>query len=47
MFRPLRWFFLLAAAFLAGVFVERAAHRDHCLDRGGAMSEGLCMGAEE
>jgi hypothetical protein len=47
MLRPLRTILLLIAAFVAGVFSERAARHDQCLDRGGAISEGLCIGVEE
>lgn len=47
MLRPIRTLFLVVLAFLAGLFVERANHRDSCADRGGAMSEGLCIGVEE
>ncbi|WP_238840843.1 hypothetical protein [Roseobacter cerasinus] len=47
MLRPIRTLFLLLLAFLAGLFVERANHRDSCLDRGGTLSEGLCIGVEE
>ncbi|MGZ2259165.1 hypothetical protein [Roseobacter sp. A03A-229] len=47
MFRPIRTLMLVLVAFLAGLFVERANHRDSCLDRGGAMSEGLCIGVDE
>ncbi|WP_299673752.1 hypothetical protein [uncultured Roseobacter sp.] len=47
MFRPIRTLMLVLVAFLAGLFVERANQRDSCLDRGGAMSEGLCIGVDE
>ncbi|WP_298974749.1 hypothetical protein [uncultured Roseobacter sp.] len=47
MFRPIRTLILIVVAFVTGIFFERAAHRDACVDRGGAMSEGLCLGAEE
>ncbi len=47
MFRPIRSLMLITVAFLAGIFFERANQRDTCLDRGGAISEGLCIGVEE
>lgn len=47
MFRPIRTLILILFAFVAGVFFERAAEGDRCLDRGGALSEGLCIGVEE
>ncbi|XDA99144.1 hypothetical protein AB1M95_04340 [Sulfitobacter sp. LCG007] len=47
MFRPIRTLMLIGVAFLAGLFTERANQRESCLERGGEMSEGLCLGVEE
>ncbi len=47
MFRPIRSLMMIFFAFLAGIFFERAGSSDRCLDRGGAMSEGLCIGVDE
>ncbi|WP_187430537.1 hypothetical protein ROLI_036670 [Roseobacter fucihabitans] len=47
MFRPIRSLILIGVAFVAGVFFEQATHRQACIDRGGDMSEGICLGAEE
>lgn len=44
MFRTL---FLIAAAFLAGIFYERSGQNGACVARGGEMSENLCLGVEE
>lgn len=47
MFRPVRTIIMLLVTFVAGVLFERAAQKDQCLDRGGALSEGLCIGVDE
>ena len=47
MFRPVRTLFLVLLAYLSGVFVERFNHSDRCLDRGGMVSDGLCIGVLE
>lgn len=47
MFRPVRMIILTLFVFVAGVFYERAAHKENCNARGGEMSEGLCLGVEE
>ena len=47
MFRPIRTIILAMFAFFAGVLFERSAQNDHCADRGGEMSEGLCIGVDE
>lgn len=47
MFRLMRALMLILIAFVAGVFFEQASHRDMCVDRGGEVSDGICLGAEE
>lgn len=47
MFKPIRTLGLIAFAFLAGIFFERANQNQTCLDRGGEMSEILCLGVDE
>ena len=47
MFRPIRTILLLMFAFVAGVFYERSAYKENCAARGGALSEGLCLGVDE
>ncbi len=47
MFRPIRTLLLIVAAFYAGKFLEMSKYADLCRDRGGALSEGLCLGVEE
>lgn len=47
MFRPIRMLFVIFFAFVAGIFFERASQSETCLDRGGAISEGLCVGVDE
>lgn len=47
MFRPVRTLIIITIAFCVGLLFERSNQRDLCRDRGGAMSEGLCMGADE
>lgn len=47
MFRLLRFLFLLGAMFVAGIIFERNAHADNCLDRGGKVERGICIGARE
>lgn len=47
MFRPIRTIMLFLFAFVAGVLFEKSAQNEHCQDRGGAMSEGLCLGVDE
>lgn len=42
MFRPLRTLFLVLAAFVAGIFFERGAQREACLEAGGSYAAGLC-----
>ncbi|WP_211299450.1 hypothetical protein [Pukyongiella litopenaei] len=45
--RPVRTALLLALAFAAGIFWERSNQGDRCLDAGGALRNGLCIGARE
>ncbi|MDW4497295.1 hypothetical protein R5H30_04825 [Sulfitobacter sp. D35] len=47
MFRPIRTLALIGIAFVAGVLYERASDSQSCTDRGGEMSERLCLGVEE
>lgn len=47
MLRPFRTLFLIVIAFGAGLLFERFQQSDMCLDRGGAMSEGICIGVDE
>jgi hypothetical protein len=47
MFRPIRTLLLIVAAFYLGKFMEMSGYADQCRDRGGAMSEGLCLGVDE
>jgi hypothetical protein len=47
MFRPIRTLFLIMIAFGTGLLFERSQQKDMCLDRGGAMSEGICIGVDE
>lgn len=47
MFRLLRFLFLLFVAFIAGILFERNAMADNCLDRGGHVEKGICIGARK
>ncbi|WP_298839856.1 hypothetical protein [uncultured Roseobacter sp.] len=47
MFRPVRTLILVLLTFFAGIMYERARQSDTCLDRGGAVSEGICIGVDE
>lgn len=47
MFRPVRTILLMMFTFVAGVFYERATYKETCANRGGEISEGLCLGVEE
>ncbi len=42
--RPFRTLIILAVAFVAGLVFERSQHTDRCLDRGGAVDQGICVG---
>jgi len=45
-FRLIRLIFLLLFAFIAGVLYERNIMADTCLDRGGHVKSGICIGAQ-
>ncbi len=47
MLRPIRTLVLITIAFGAGLLFERFQQNDMCQSRGGAMSEGICIGVEE
>ena len=47
MFRLIRLPIMLGIAFVLGVFYERNAALDKCLDAGGAMKSGICRGVSE
>ena len=47
MFRLIRLPILFAIAFIFGVFSERNAALDKCLDAGGTMTSGVCRGVSE
>ncbi|OJI93897.1 hypothetical protein LY10_00194 [Planktotalea frisia] len=47
MFRLIRLPIMFGAAFVLGVFSERNAALDKCLDAGGAMKSGVCRGVSE
>ena len=47
MLRLLRFLFLLGAAFVSGIIFERIAHTGNCLDRGGNVERGICIGARK
>lgn len=47
MFRPIRTIMLVLFAFVAGVLFEKSGQNELCSDRGGEMSEGLCLGVDE
>jgi hypothetical protein len=47
MFRPIRTLLMIVVAFYAGKVFEASAYADLCESRGGAMSEGLCLGVDE
>ncbi|MDW3224514.1 MAG: hypothetical protein R8G34_16820 [Paracoccaceae bacterium] len=47
MFRPIRTLILIGIAFVSGIIFARELQRDTCIDRGGEMSDGICLGAEE
>jgi len=44
MFRPVRLILLIAAAFLAGLMVERYNVSEKCKQAGGKVDAGLCRG---
>ncbi|WP_300033571.1 hypothetical protein [uncultured Roseobacter sp.] len=47
MFRPVRTLIMVLLTFFAGIMYERARQSDSCEARGGAMSEGICIGVDE
>jgi hypothetical protein len=47
MFRLIRLPILLGTAFVIGVFYERNAALDKCLNAGGTMKSGICRGVSE
>jgi hypothetical protein len=47
MFGLIRLPLLLCLAFVVGVFYERNQARKGCLAAGGALQDGLCIGATE
>ncbi len=47
MFRPIRTLLLIVAAFYLGKVMEMSRYAEQCRDRGGAISEGLCLGVDE
>lgn len=46
LFRPFRTLFIILIAFVAGVIYERQSHTDRCLDLGGSIQNGFCLGAK-
>ncbi|GGH37047.1 hypothetical protein SAMN05444007_10971 [Cribrihabitans marinus] len=46
MFGLLRLPILVLIAFVAGMFYERNAHTDRCLDAGGRVVDDLCQGGQ-
>ncbi|MEP5152972.1 hypothetical protein [Planktotalea sp.] len=47
MFRLIRLPFLLGIAFVIGVFYERNAALEKCVQEGGTMKSGICRGVSE
>jgi len=47
MLRLIRILVLLGAVFVAGILYERNGMADNCLDRGGHVVNGICLGARE
>lgn len=47
MFRLIRFLIVLFATFVGGILFERNAHADNCLDRGGHVVKGICIGARK
>ena len=47
MFRLIRLPIMFGVAFVLGVFSERNAALDKCLDAGGAIKGGICRGVSE
>ncbi len=47
MFRLIRFIVFLAAVFVAGILYERNGMADNCLDRGGHVVKGICIGARK
>lgn len=47
LFRPVRTIVIILLAFVAGVVFERQSHADQCLDLGGKMENGFCIGARK
>ncbi|MFD3190023.1 hypothetical protein ACFMPD_07080 [Sedimentitalea sp. HM32M-2] len=46
MFGLIRLAIFVLLAFVTGVFYERSAHTDRCLDAGGRVTGGLCEGGQ-
>ncbi|MHA6266299.1 hypothetical protein [uncultured Aliiroseovarius sp.] len=46
LFRPFRLILIVGAGFLAGLLFERNSMTDRCLDRGGAVDRGICIGGK-
>ncbi len=46
LFRPFRLILIVGAGFLAGLLFERSSMTDRCLDRGGAVERGICVGVK-
>ena len=47
LFRPFRLILIIAAGFWAGLLFERNMMIDRCLDRGGSVDRGVCVGIGE
>lgn len=47
MFRLFRFIILLGAVFVSGILYERNGMADNCLDRGGNVVKGICIGAQK
>lgn len=47
MFRLVRLLFLLVAAFVAGFFYAEMTRSERCVELGGTVQGGLCLGGAE
>lgn len=47
MFRLIRLPFLLGIAFVVGVFYERNAALENCVELGGELNSGVCRGVSK
>lgn len=46
LFHPFRLILIVGGGFVAGLLYERSAMNDRCIERGGSVDRGTCVGVK-